>query len=98
MTPRRKEKQEQPWRFGTGERGCRVVAYERRGPGGPVYVQAWSERDRRYLKKSLRFRLRDNRGRLIPERVTKAEVHAMEQSAKLRQGAEALRQCSPSAE
>ena len=85
-------KQQEPWSYKAGQRGCGVTAYERHGPGGLAYVQTWSQPDGRYIKRSLGFRLRDEQGRLIPERVAEAEGHAMEQSAKLRQGADALRQ------
>ena len=85
-------KQQEPWRYKAGGRGFSVIVYERRGLGGVVYAKTWSQPDGRYLKKSLGYRMRDEAGKLIPERVGEAEAYALEQSAKLHRGAEALRQ------
>ncbi len=85
-------RQQEPWSYKAGRRGCGVTAWERHGVGGIVYIKTWSEPGARYIKRSLGFRLRDEQGSLIPERVAEAEAHAMGQSAKLRQGTEALRQ------
>ena len=92
MTPMSRKQQEQPWSYKAGRRGSSVIVYERRGVGGVVYAKTWSQPDGRYLKESLGYRLRDEAGELVPERLDEAEAYALKQSAKLLQGAEALRQ------
>ncbi len=66
------------WSYRAGERGALVVAYERE-KGGPLYARA-ADAKGGYIRLSLGHRDRE-----------RAKLYALEQAAKIKQGAEALR-------
>lgn len=77
--------QEEKWSHTEGERPNTVTVSERRR-GGPVYVKVWDSGAGKYVRRSLKFKVRDEDGDLIPEAVEKAETYAMEQALKRKKG------------
>ncbi len=84
------------WSYRAGDRGNRVIVYERRRVGGIVYAKAWNRTRRRYVKLSLGFRLRDEGGVVIQELAHEARAYAWEQSRRIALGASTAAVLQPS--
>ena len=73
------------WVFKTGPHGSRVTVEERK-PGGPVRLKSFDSRSLAYRTRSLKFAVRDTKGRLIPGAVERAKCAASDLSNRLIHG------------
>ncbi|MBI4540478.1 MAG: tyrosine-type recombinase/integrase [Gemmatimonadetes bacterium] len=73
------------WKFTVGPHGAKVTAMERKA-GGPVYLLAFDANLGGYRKRSLKFGVRDAKGKLVREATKKAEAKALELSNRLLRG------------
>ena len=76
------------WRYTAGRKPYCARVVERRF-GGPVHLEAWDSTkgaNGGYQRRSLAFRVRDERGRLVPEAEEKAREVADELSTRRRRG------------
>lgn len=89
------ENEPKKWSHSEGERPNTVTVAER-SRGSPVYVKLWDPHgnggEGRYVRRSLKFKVRDEDGDLIEEAVKRAKLYAKEQHLKLAKGRDDLRQ------
>lgn len=74
-----------PWRAKVGPRGARVTVTER-SLGGPVTALVWNPAKQRRDKRSLGFRVRDAKGKLVSDAVSRAKREAADLSNALIRG------------
>ena len=77
------------WKYTAGHRGHRVTVREKTY-GGTVRVQVYGG-GKNMIRRSMGFKVRDEKGKLLPDQVERAEAYADAQSLKLRQGHDNLR-------
>lgn len=82
---RKRKKKKGLWSDKVGPHGARVTVGERTR-GGNVYLRSWDPRLGGQRKRSLKFKVRDVDGKLIPEAVEKAKAAAADLSNNLIKG------------